>query len=135
MKRQNYSSGAEWEKKVGYSRAVRVGDQVFVSGTTAIDEEGKIVGKGDLYTQTVQCIKNIEKALLKAGASLNDVVRTRTFVTNIEDWEAFGKAHEEYFGSVKPAATLVEVSKLIDPELIVEMEVDAVVSESDQNQT
>jgi enamine deaminase RidA (YjgF/YER057c/UK114 family) len=108
---------------------------VFVSGTTAIDEEGKIVGKGDLYTQTVQCIKNIEKALLKAGASLNDVVRTRTFVTNIEDWEAFGKAHEEYFGSVKPAATLVEVSKLIDPELIVEMEVDAVVSESDQNQT
>ena len=135
MKRVNISSGTEWEEKVGYSRAVKKGDQVFVSGTTAVDQHGDLVGKGDLYAQTVQCIKNIEKALLKAGASLNDVVRTRTFVTNIEDWEAFGKAHEEFFGSVKPAATLVEVSKLIDPELIVEMEVDAVVSESDQNQT
>ncbi|MFP8488721.1 RidA family protein [Gracilimonas sp. Q87] len=135
MKRQNYGFGAEWENKVGYSRAVRVGDQIFVSGTTAINDKGNVVGKGDLYTQTVQCINNIEKALSKAGASLKDVVRTRTFVTNIEDWEAFGKAHEEYFGAVKPAATLVEVSNLIHPDLIVEMEVDAVIGTSDQNQT
>ncbi|MDZ7807315.1 MAG: RidA family protein [Gracilimonas sp.] len=134
MKRRNYSSGAKWEDLVGYSRAVRVGDQIYISGTTAVDEQGNVVGKGDLYTQTVQCIKNIEKALSKAGASLENVVRTRIFVTNIEDWESFGKAHEEFFGSIKPAATLVEVSKLIHPDLIVEMEVDAVISGPDQNQ-
>lgn len=135
MKRVNISSGAEWEQKVGYSRAVRVGDYVFVSGTTAVDEEGKVVSKGDLYAQTVQCIRIIEKVLARAGATLKDVVRTRAYVTDIEDWEAFGKAHEEYFGAVKPAATLVEVSKLIHPDLIVEMEVDAVIRSSDQNQT
>lgn len=134
MKRINISSGAVWEDKVGYSRAVRVGNQVFVSGTTAVDEQGHVVGKGDLYAQTVQCIKHIEKALTEAGSSLKDVVRTRTFVTNIDDWEAFGRAHEEYFGDIKPAATLVEVSKLISPDLIVEMEVDAVLTEQDQNQ-
>ena len=111
MKRINISSGAEWEDKVGYSRAVRVGDQIFVSGTTAIDDKGKVVGKGDLYAQTVQCIKNIEKALIKAGSSMKDAVRTRTYVTQINDWEFFGKAHEEYFGTIKPAATLVEVSR------------------------
>lgn len=135
MKRVNISSGTEWEEKVGYSRAVKIGDQVFVSGTTAVDEHGDIVGKGDLFTQTVQCIKNIKKALSDSGATLNDVVRTRTFVTDIENWEAFGKAHEQYFGSVKPAATLVEVNKLIHPDLMVEMEVDAVLNTSDQNQT
>lgn len=134
MKRINISSGAVWEDKVGYSRAVRVGNQVFVSGTTAVDEQGNVVGKGDLYAQTVQCIKHIEKALTEAGSSLKDVVRTRTFVTNNDDWEAFGRAHEEYFGDIKPAATLVEVSKLISPDLIVEMEVDAVLTEQDQNQ-
>ena len=135
MKRINISSGEEWEDKVGYCRAVKVGNQVFVSGTTAVDASGNVVGKGDLFAQTIQCIKNIEKALTNAGASLNDVVRTRSYVTNIENWEAFGKAHETYFGSVKPAATLVEVSRLIHPDLIVEMEVDAVINTSDQNQT
>lgn len=125
MNRKNITSGTEWEDKVGYSRAVKVGDQVFVSGTTAVDEHGEIVGKGDVYLQTKQCILNIEKALKKAGSSLNDVVRTRTFITNIDEWEAFGKAHEEFFGTIKPAATLVEVSKLIDPDLLVEIEADA----------
>lgn len=134
MKRINISSGAEWEDQVGYCRAVKVGNQVFVSGTTAVDASGNVVGKGDLYAQTIQCIKNIEKALAKAGASLNDVVRTRTYVTNIENWEDFGKAHETYFGTVKPVATLVEVSRLIHPDLIVEMEVDAVINTSGQNQ-
>lgn len=125
MNRKNITSGTEWEDKVGYSRAVKVGDQIFVSGTTAVDEHGEIVGKGDVYLQTKQCILNIEKALKKAGSSLNDVVRTRTFITNIEEWEAFGKAHEEYFGTIKPAATLVEISKLIHPDLLVEIEADA----------
>ena len=126
MKRQNITSGTEWEGRVGYSRAVKVGNQIFLSGTTAVDEQGKVVGKGDVYLQTKQCILNIEKALNKAGASLEDVVRTRTFITNIEKWEAFGKAHEEFFGAIKPAATLVEVSKLIDDDLLVEIEADAV---------
>lgn len=125
--RSNISTGTDWEDKVGYSRAVKVGNQVFVSGTTAVDENGDIVGKGDVYLQTRQCILNIEKALKKAGASLNNVVRTRTFITNMDDWEAFGKAHEEFFGTIKPAATLVEINKLIDPDLLVEIEVNAVV--------
>lgn len=125
--RSNISTGTDWEDKVGYSRAVKVGNQVFVSGTTAVDENGYIVGKGDVYLQTRQCILNIEKALKKAGASLNNVVRTRTFITNMDDWEAFGKAHEEFFGTIKPAATLVEINKLIDPDLLVEIEVNAVV--------
>lgn len=129
MKRQNITSGTEWEDKVGYSRAVKVGNQIFVSGTTAVGETGEIVGKGDVYLQTKQCILNIEKALKKAGASLEDVVRTRTFITNMDEWEAFGKAHEEFFGTINPAATLVEVSKLIDPKLLVEIEVDAILGE------
>lgn len=123
---KRYSSGAEWEDKVGYSRAVRAGNHIYISGTTAVDKTGDIVGKGDIYLQTKQCILNIEKALKKAGASLEDVVRTRTFITDIDRWEEFGKAHQEFFGEIKPAATLVEVSKLIHPDLLVEIEVDAV---------
>jgi len=123
---ERHSSGAEWEDKVGYSRVVKAGNHIYISGTTAVDERGDIVGKGDVYLQTRQCIVNIEKALKKAGASLNDVVRTRTFITDIKQWEAFGKAHQEFFGDIKPAATLVEVSKLIHPDLMVEIEVDAV---------
>jgi enamine deaminase RidA (YjgF/YER057c/UK114 family) len=125
--RTNISSGADWETKVGYSRAVKVGSQVFVSGTTGIDENGEVVGNDDIYLQTKQCILNIEKALKEAGASLEDVVRTRTFITDIDQWEAFGKAHREYFGEINPAATLVEVSRLIHPDLMVEIEVDAAV--------
>ena len=124
--RKNISSGAEWEDKVGYSRAVKVGNKIFVSGTTGIDESGEVVGKDDIYLQTKQCILNIEKALKKAGASLENVVRTRAFVTDIDRWEEFGKAHQEFFGKIKPAATLVEISKLIHPDLLVEIEVDAV---------
>ncbi|WP_020402357.1 RidA family protein [Gracilimonas tropica] len=127
--RINISSGAEWEDVVGYSRAVKVGGLIVVSGTTGIDKNGEVVGKDDIYRQTKQCILNIEEALKKAGASLENVVRTRTFVTDIDQWEAFGKAHQEFFGKVKPAATLVEVSKLIHPDLLVEIEVDAVLEE------
>ncbi len=125
--RKNISSGAEWEDKVGYSRAVKTGNQVFVSGTTGIDENGDVVGKNDVYLQTRQCILNIEMALKKAGTSLESVVRTRTFITDIDQWEEFGRAHQEFFGEIKPAATLVEVSRLIHPDLLVEIEVDAVV--------
>lgn len=125
--RTNISSGTEWEDKVGYSRVVKTGNQIFVSGTTGIDKNGDVVGKDDIYLQTKQCILNIEKALKKAGSSLEDVVRTRTFITDIDQWEEFGRAHQEFFGEVKPAATLVEVSRLIHPDLMVEIEVDAVV--------
>lgn len=124
--RQNIISGTEWEPKVGYSRAVKAGNQVFVSGTTAVDENGGVVGKDNIYLQTKQCIQNIEKALKKAGCSLEDVVRTRTFITDIDRWEEFGKAHREYFGQINPAATLVEVSRLIHPDLMIEIEADAV---------
>jgi len=127
MEIRQIGSGAEWEDKVGYSRAVVAGNQVFVSGTTAIGEDGEIVGHKDVYQQTKQCILNIEQALEKAGTSLQNVVRTRTFITDINQWESFGKAHQEFFGEIKPAATLVEVSKLIDPNLMVEIEVDAVI--------
>lgn len=127
MRRQLISSGAPWEATVGYSRAVKVGGQVFVSGTTAVDEQGAIVGKEDAYAQAKFILEKIGKALQAAGASFGDVVRTRIFVTSIDDWPAIGRAHGEVFKDIRPAATMVEVSRLIDPELLVEIEVDAVV--------
>jgi enamine deaminase RidA (YjgF/YER057c/UK114 family) len=125
QERQKYSSGAKWESIVGYSRAVRVGNRIYVTGTTATNENGEIVGAGDAYTQTVQVIKNIERALQALGATLENVVRTRMFVTDISRWEEYGKAHGEFFASIMPCTTMVEVSRLIDPQMLIEIEADA----------
>ncbi|HEX8735769.1 MAG TPA: RidA family protein [Pyrinomonadaceae bacterium] len=123
--RQKYSSGVKWEPIVGYSRAVRVGNRIYVTGTTATGAGGEIVGANDAYAQTVQTIKNIERALEALDAGLENVVRTRMFVTDISRWEEYGRAHGEFFREISPATTMVEVSKLIDPEMLIEIEADA----------
>ena len=123
--RRKYSSGVKWESIVGYSRAVQVGERIYVTGTTATDENGDIIGENDGYAQTVQTIQNIERALKALGAGLENVVRTRMFVTDISRWEEYGRAHGEFFRDIMPATTMVEVSRLIDPRMLIEIEADA----------